>query len=328
MSSATGTERAPAGAGDISIVVVNWRSAAMLPALTQSIVTHLGPEPELVIVENGSGEDLAAIAGSYPGEVNLIELPGQLGFGAACNAGVSASTRPVAVLLNPDCELLDAGLGALAEVAADRRALVGPRLVNADGSPQPSASGPPAGPWPWLGALVPGRIQPEAIVAHTEPWRLDRPAEVGWLTGACIVAPRDVLVRLGPFDPAIDLYGEDLDLCLRAQAAGVPSLFRPDLCSVAHVGGTSTSLAFDPVERARRVAVNRRAVLRRAFGARREARSWRALRLNLALRAAAKAVAGGGEQERLLLAAARAARNVPVLPAPPSTGEEPPRPPA
>jgi GT2 family glycosyltransferase len=317
MSSATKTEH---GAEALSIVVVSWRSAASLPALTQSILGHLGSEPELVIVENGSGEDLTAIAASYPGRANVLELRDRAGFGAACNAGVAACTRPSTVLLNPDCELRDAGLTALARVAADRQALVGPRLVNSDGSPQPSASGSPAGLWPWLGALIPGRVQPGTIVAHTEPWRLDRPAEVGWLTGACIVAPRDVLVGLGPFDPAIELYGEDLDLCLRARARGVPSLFRPDLCSVAHVGGTSTSLAFDPVERARRVAVNRRAVLRRAFGARREARSWRALRLNLALRAAAKAMTGDGEQERIELAATRAARDVPVLPAPPEPG--------
>ena len=287
MSSATSSHASP-GAEEISIVVVCWRSADALGNLVTSIERHVGTDPELVVVENASGEDVSAAAGSYRGRLQLIQLETQLSYGAANNAGVAACEGPQVVLMNPDCELMDGGLTAIARVAARRRALVGPRLVNFDGSPQPSASGPPTGIWPWIGALVPGALQPRPLRARAEAWRLKTEAAVGWLAGACVAAPRDVLMELGPFDPQISLYSEDLDLCLRAREAGVPSIFCPQLCTIAHEGGASTALALEPEETARMMAVNRRAVVRRASGRRAEAMAHRALRLNLALRAAAK----------------------------------------
>jgi N-acetylglucosaminyl-diphospho-decaprenol L-rhamnosyltransferase len=303
---------------DLSFVVVSWRSAALLEALVASIGTHVPTGAELIAVENGSGEDLRSAASGFPGESRVIALGESLGFGEACNAGVDASTRPVTIMINPDCELLDAGVLALAGLARRRRALAGPRLLNPDGSIQPSAAGSPTGLWPWLCAVVPGSLQPAPLLAHTEPWRLGAETEVAWLTGACVAAPREVLVSLGPFDPALAIYAEDMDLGLRARRRGVPSLFCPHLCSVRHVGGASTAQAFDPREAAMRSASNRRAVLRRHYGQASERLARRALMLNLGLRSTVKRSLGrDGSAELRELAATRHAREAPRLPDPP-----------
>ena len=52
--------------------------------------------------------------------------------------------------------------------------------------------------------------------------------------GACLVARTETLRRLGPFDERIFLYGEDIDLGLRAADAGVETVFRPDARVVHH----------------------------------------------------------------------------------------------
>ncbi len=323
MSSATSPGPAPAGR-EISIVVVCWRSAAHLGRLAASIERHVGTGPELVVVENASGEDIGPAARAYGGRVQLIQLETEVGYGAANNAGVAACQGPQVVLMNPDCELRDDGLLALAARAAARRALAGPRLVNLDGSPQPSAGGPPTGVWPWVGALLPGAIQPRRILRRTESWRLQTEAEVGWLVGACIAAPRDLLLELGPFDPQIALYSEDLDLCLRARKAGAASIFCPQLCTVAHEGGASIALAFRPEDSARMMAVNRRAVIRRACGPRAEKLARAAFRLNLGLRALAKRCVGRDASGELRqLRAERQARVAPELPAAPPRGAPP-----
>jgi N-acetylglucosaminyl-diphospho-decaprenol L-rhamnosyltransferase len=308
-----------------SIVVVTWRSAAHLEQLVASMNRHLpsdggptGGSPELVVVENASGEDPEDAARGWQGAVSVIREPRNLGFGAAANHGAEAATGDVVVLLNPDTELLDDGIVRLAAWAADRDAIAAPRVLNADRSKQPSASGPVVGPWPWFRALVPGAVHPAAIRGHTEPWRLDRPVRVAWLTGVCLAARRDVLVRLGPFDPAIEMYAEDLDLGLRAAAAGLESWFRPDLCAIVHHGGASTELRFDDREGADVAARYRVAVIRRAHGVTRERRAARAERLHLALRIAARrTLRRDPGRDPLLLAAARSARDAPDLPAPP-----------
>jgi GT2 family glycosyltransferase len=288
----------------LSVVVVTWRSARDLERLIASMQVHLERDVQLVVVENGSGDDVAAVVPAWPGPHRLIELEGNAGFGAAANRGIEAAEGEATVLLNPDTELVDRSLPELARYALERRALAGPRVLEPDGSPQPSASGPPVGAWPWIGAVVPGALQPAWLLARTEPWRLERTTRVAWLAGSCVAAPRDVLVKLGPFDPAIHLYGEDMDLGLRAARAGVPSLFCPDVAQVVHRGRGSTSqrLPEGPWEL---MARNRRAVLMRAFGPRRELAAQGAHLLNLGLRAAAKRALGrDASRDRAVLRAA------------------------
>jgi len=288
-----------------SVVVVTWQSAPMLAALVTTMNRHLESAPELVVVDNRSEDDPERAAREYRGEVRFVPLERNVGFGAACNIGVEKAGGSCVVMLNPDAELVDASLDQLAAFAQARRALAGPRLLNPDRSAQPSASGAPVGLWPWVGAVIPGRLQPPPVRRRAEPWRARRTVRVAWLTGACVAAPRDALLALGPFDPSIHMYSEDMDLGLRAARAGIPSYFCPDVCRVVHRGGASASIAF-PGEAAPLAAGNRRAVVRRLYGARRERAGWLAQRLNLRLRIAAKRALGrDASADRTVLEATR-----------------------
>jgi GT2 family glycosyltransferase len=103
---------------------------------------------------------------------------------------------------------------------------------------------------------------PRALREHYEPWRAERPRAAGWAIAACVAARTDLLRRLGPFDPSAFLFYEDLDLCLRARAAGVPTVLQ-DGVTLVHAGGHSTG----PEDVARQVA-RRRAVIRANLGRR------------------------------------------------------------
>ena len=85
-------------------------------------------------------------------------------------------------------------------------------------------------------AVLPTRALPQ-------PHRARRPRRVGWAIAACLAAPTALLRRLGPFDPEAFLFYEDMDLCLRAHAAGVPTVLHPEVV-VRHLGGRSTARAF------------------------------------------------------------------------------------
>jgi GT2 family glycosyltransferase len=228
-----------------TIVTVLHDSAPELPRLLRSIDAHLHPRPQLLAVDSGSRDDGPRLAADAGAEV--VVLDGNPGFGVASNAGVARARHDVTVLLNPDCELLDGGLAALAAGAAAREALLVPSLLEADGARQRSAHPLPGRPPALLRAVLPTRALPE-------PHRAHRPRRVGWAIAACLAAPTALLRRLGPFDPEAFLFYEDLDLCLRARAAGIPTVIHPEL-AVRHLGGRSTGRAFaaEPVAlRARR----------------------------------------------------------------------------
>jgi len=289
-----------------SLVVVTWESRADLSRLVDSMLAHLDPRHELVVVDNASDDDPESELRRWPGHAGYRRLDRNLGFGTAANAGVRLASSDAVVLLNPDVELLDGGIESLADEALESASLLGPRLLNPDHTTQPSASGPVVGPWPWLGAILPGAVQPRPLRARTEPWRLDRRSEVAWLTGACIAAPRQTLVELGPFEEEIELMSEDLDLCLRASARGIASVFAPGLCQVVHHSATARSRRFEDAGLAL-AARNRRAVIARAYGPARERRAWRAHLLRLRLRSAGKRLLGRDRENEL--AELRAARH-------------------
>lgn len=227
-----------------SIVVVTWNSEEELGPLLASVDEHIGPEVEVVVVDNGSADGTVDVARSYPGLVTVLATGENLGFGQGNNVGVEEATTDVVVMLNPDTYLVDSSLRDLAELARSRRILVGPRMLNADGSVQPSASVMPGSPAAVLNAVVPVGVLPAGLAEFVQPWRTAAMSRVGWLTGACVAARRDLLLELGPFDPRIHLYSEDLDLGLRAADAGITSFIAPDVAQVVHLGDRSSGKAF------------------------------------------------------------------------------------
>jgi GT2 family glycosyltransferase len=237
---------------EFAIVTVIHDSAPDLERLLDSVERHLDPAPPVVVVDSGSsdgGADLARARGAQ-----VIALDGNRGFGAGCNAGLERVQAPVTALVNPDVELLDAGLAELVAEAAGAEALYAPRLLNTDGSVQDSAHPPPGRLEGLVPALLPRPLLPGRLRQRYEPWRSDSPRPVGWAVAACLVARTDLLRRLGPFDPDAFLFYEDMELCLRARREGVPTLLRPQV-ALRHRGGASVGPALgdgDLALRARR----------------------------------------------------------------------------
>lgn len=223
-----------------SVVVVTHNSASELRLLLDSLERHLDEPPQTVVADAASQDGTLALAEA---RAEVVALDENRGFGATCNAGVARASCEVTVILNPDVELLDAGLAGLAGRARGREALLVPRLLNADGSVQRSAHPLPGRPDALLPALVHPRLLPRGLRLRADPWRSESPRVVGWAVAACLAAPTALLRRLGPFDTGQFLFYEDLDLCLRARAQGVATELHPDVRLV-HAGAHSTGPAF------------------------------------------------------------------------------------
>jgi N-acetylglucosaminyl-diphospho-decaprenol L-rhamnosyltransferase len=288
-----------------TVVVVLHDSAPELAALLRSIDVHLNEKPQVVVVDSGSRDGGAALAESWGADV--LRRPDNPGFGVSSNLGVERAHHPVTVLLNPDCELLDGSLDRLAALASARaEALHAPRLLEADGAVQRSAHPLPGTVGALAGAVVHPRLLPAPLRERIEPYRASRPRTVGWAIGACLAAPTALLRRLGPFDPGAHLFAEDMELCLRARAAGAPTVLHPEL-RVRHTGGHAVLRDGEPLDL---LAGRRRAVVAAARGPRALALDDAAQALTFATRAAGHLLLGGDARRpaRQLAALARARR--------------------
>lgn len=266
-----------------AICIVTHNSRRELGALLDSIDQQLTVRPQIICADSGSTDDSAALARERGAEVVVME--GNPGFGAANNAALALVTEPVTVLLNPDCRLVDSGLERLAAAAAERRALIAPRLLNEDGSVQDSAHPLPGGRDAFLAALTVPRLLPRRLREQLQPFRGEHQLRVGWAIGACIATQTQLLRELGPFSADDFLYAEDLDLCLRARALAIPTIFEPAVTLI-H-SGQHASKSMTDVDRFNLQAARRREVIEKQLGAGALARDDRSQELTFKLRALA-----------------------------------------
>jgi len=287
---------------ELALVTVTHNSAAELEALLDSAQRHL-PGARVVVIDCASQDTSLAVAESFANAAP-VPLEQNIGFGRACNLGLALVREPVSVLVNPDVELLDDSLLALAAQARRERRLLAPLVLSGDGSRQDSVHPRPASPAELLRAVVPYTALPLSALA---PWRARGARRVGWAVGCALVAQTELLRSLGPFDEGIFLYGEDLELGLRAAAAGIETWFCPQ-ARVLHHGGHSTSVAFGG-EAFERLARTRWAAVGRTLGPGPQRRDHVAQTVTFASRIAAKRLLGkSAARERRQLAALRRAR--------------------
>jgi GT2 family glycosyltransferase len=197
----------------------------------------------VIVVDNASGDDSAAMVRAEFPAAELIANTGNRGFAAACNQGIAASTEDFILILNPDTLVTPAALQILLDTmrAESRAGACGPRILNPDGSLQPSCRRFPTLPRLLLDEFGFGKLFPHSKFFggyRMTWWAHDQLREVDQLMGAALLLRRSALERIGTFDERFFMYFEEVDLCLRLRDAGWKVLFVPG-AQVIHHGGQS-----------------------------------------------------------------------------------------
>jgi glycosyltransferase involved in cell wall biosynthesis/GT2 family glycosyltransferase len=297
------------GRPGLALVTVTHNSAEELRALIASLHRHLHGA-RLIVVDCDSRDDTVAVAEASPA-VEVIALGENIGFGRAINRGLDEVTEPVAAIVNPDVELIDGSLAVLAREAQRADRLLAPLVLSGDGRRQDTVHPLPASAPDLVRALIPPAALPGRLSVALAPWRSREPRRVGWAVACALVARTATLRRLGPFDERIFLYGEDLDLGLRAAASGIETWFWPSARVLHHRAHASTrAFGGEPFEL---LARGRHEVVARRMGAGRGRLDDAAQTVTFASRAALKRALGRDavRERRQLAALARVARGQP-----------------
>jgi GT2 family glycosyltransferase len=166
-----------------------------------------------------------------------------VGFAAACNQGTAASTGRHLLLLNPDTEVQGDALSVMASYldANPKAAVVGPRLLNPDGSTQSSRRRFPTARTFFLESTLLQRYFPRHAIIESYYYADcsdEEPHPVDWLVGACLMVRRDAYCQVGGLDEGFFMYSEELDWCKRMKSAGWEVHYLPS-AQVVHWGSLS-----------------------------------------------------------------------------------------
>jgi GT2 family glycosyltransferase len=231
---------------DLSIVIVNWNARELLLGCLASLEREVRSrtdagriETETLVVDQASVDGSAAAARAAFPWAELIELPGNLGFAAGNNVGLRRAKGRHCVLLNNDTVVLHDGLERCVRHldAHPDVGVVGPQLLNPDGSKQSSIHVTPN----FVTELV-----PKGLLELLFPWRFPSkryehpgPISVEAVLGACLFVRREVLEDVGPMPEDYFFFLEETDWCLRIRRAGWKVVHVPD-ARVVHVHGATT----------------------------------------------------------------------------------------
>lgn len=231
----------------LSIIIVNFNGGKYLDYFLKSIKLYPPPIPyEVIVVDNLSKDFSFEKAKSKYKDFIFIKSKKNRGYGGGCNLGLKYARGNIIVFANPDIVVFPDTFKKLMEEIKNDESVgaVGPKLLNPDGSFQPSCRR-----YPRFRYLLFGRrsflskhfknnpITKEFMYLDLKDKR-DGKVETESLMGAFFMTRREIVEELKGFDEDFFLYAEDTDLCYRMRKKGYKVYYCPSV-NVIHYHGKS-----------------------------------------------------------------------------------------
>jgi len=223
----------------VSVVLVNYNSGRLLRDALESI---LGGEKkdniEIIVIDNNSRDSSLEEARRLFPQVTYIINRKNFGFSKAVNQGLRTAKAEAVLLLNPDTAIGSKTLQEMADFLdkSPRTGIIGPKLLNPDGTRQLSCRSFPGienaifNRYSPLTRIFPGnKFSRKYLLSRSEDSQLK---EVDWVSGACMMIKKFLLDEIGLFDENFFMYCEDIDICLRAKKAGWEVYYLPQTQAV------------------------------------------------------------------------------------------------
>jgi GT2 family glycosyltransferase len=234
---------APSGV-KLSILIVSYNCRELLLGCLESVFATVRTHPfEVIVVDNASTDaSVPEARGRFP-SVTFIENKVNHWFSGATNQAILASTGAYLLCLNPDTVCHQGAVDHLITFLDSHpsAAVAGPKLLNGDGSLQPSCRNfltsrrlvlQHAFPW----SSAPNAWRKRSVLEY---WDHDETIRTDWLIGACILVRRSAVQQVGLKDEGFPMFHEETDWCYRFRKAGWEVWFLHD-ASVTHYGGSTT----------------------------------------------------------------------------------------
>ena len=224
-----------------AVVILNWNTRDYLERFLPGLIESCrGLDAEVVVADSASEDgSLQFVHTRFP-LVRIIQLEQNFGFTGGYNRALKEIDADNYVLINSDVEVapdwlkvLDAWMDSHPECG-----ICGPKILSFSNRSAFEYAGAAGG---WLDCFgfpyCRGRILHKV---EQDKGQYDKPENVLWVSGACLMIRAELWRRLGGFDDRFFAHMEEIDLCWRAQLAGYKVCNVPQSC-IYHIGGGTLS---------------------------------------------------------------------------------------
>ncbi len=228
---------------DVSICILGLNAGSYLQDCLASIyASGITSTFEIIYADNHSSDDSVALTRANHPDVKIFEHEQNLGYARGYNPAIRQARGRYVLLLNPDTLVPQGSIQTLADYLDQhpQTGIVGPKVLNADGTFQAQCKRGEARPWEvicYFSGL--SRLYPHDprfsgyLQGHLSE---DETNDVPAISGSCMMIRREVIEKTGLLDEAFFAYQEDTDYCVRARKAGWKVTYLP-AAQITHYGG-------------------------------------------------------------------------------------------
>lgn len=231
---------------ELSVIIVNYCVPDFLEQCLITVKKAMQQiNGEIIVVDNASPDNsITKLAPLFP-DVYFLQAETNIGFGRACNLGLSKAKGNYILFLNPDTLVPENTLTHCVSFLNNNQqtGAVGVKMINGFGNflPESKRANPSLSNTFFkvtgLASLFPtsGLFNNYALgqLTKNENHRIDV------LAGAFMMVRRALLESLQGFDPVFFMYGEDIDLSLRIRKMGYDIYYLGE-ASIIHYKGQSS----------------------------------------------------------------------------------------
>ena len=208
----------------IKVLILNWNGKDLLKPCLDSVMAIDYPSFSVLLVDNGSSDGSLDMVQKNYSKVEILALDQNYGFAGGynrCFTQLKDNHSEFIMLLNNDTEVDTDILNSFndaREKFGDKHIFGGKIYYHKN----------PDTIW-----YAGGKINlKRGFISHIGLRKLDSnkwsvPIETDYVTGCCLFTSIEVINRLNGFDDQFNMYGEDVDLCLRAKEAGINCYYYP-----------------------------------------------------------------------------------------------------
>lgn len=219
----------------LSIIIVNFKNPALLRLCLKSLERALGKDlkNEIIVVDVASSTPTKNVVREEFPSVRLLSFEKNIGYTKGVNEGIKKSSGEYILILNPDIVPLKGSVEKMMEYMKNRPeiGILGPRLLNFDGSPQHSCfrfytpltvlyrrSS--------LGKLPFAKKTLDRFLMKDK--NLERPVEADWIMGSALMARSKAVEKTGLLNEELFLYMSDVDWAKRFWKNGYKVVYYPE----------------------------------------------------------------------------------------------------
>ena len=219
----------------IKILILNWNGKDLLRNCLDSVIAIDYPNYSVMIIDNGSSDGSLDMVQENYSQMECLTLGHNYGFSGGynrCFTQLKDDPSEFIMLLNNDTvidsDILNSFIQAKEQFGDNQ--IYGGKIYYQDN---------PEKIW-YAGGKV--KLKWGCIfhrgIRKQDSLEFSNPIETDYVTGCCLFTSMEVINKLNGFDERFNMYGEDVDFCLRAKQEGINCYYWPEAKLWHHVSAS------------------------------------------------------------------------------------------